>query len=90
MNMRPLQYLYIFIGKEIDDVWRFDIDLKILYIVYMDNNKGQKEENIVWEGVIDWIQDVILIDNMWILNKNMIYRKRINIGVIGATQDETR
>ena len=40
MNMRPLQYLYIFIGKEIDDVCRFDIDLKILYIVYMDNNKG--------------------------------------------------
>ena len=40
MNMRPLQYLYIFIGKEIDDVWRFDIDLKMLYIVYMDNNKG--------------------------------------------------
>ena len=40
INMHPLQYLYIFIGKEIDDVWRFDIDLKILYIVYMDNNKG--------------------------------------------------
>ena len=27
---------------------------------------------------------------MWILNKNKIYRKSINIGVIGGTQHKTR
>ena len=31
-----------------------------------------------------------MIDNMWIFNINIIYRKGINTGVIGATQDGTR
>ena len=41
------------------------------------------------EGVVYWILGVILIDNVWILGKNMIYRKGINIGVIGGAQDKT-